>query len=55
MQTPHIAKKIEKVTRRTNYNLDILLAEYTQQAFTHASRIFHSMCSMQVSKSAGWW
>ena len=49
---PHFAKKIRKVTERTNYILDALSTEYTQQAFTHSSRIFYRMCSMQVGKSA---
>ena len=40
------------VTERTNYTLDTLSTEYTQQAFKHASGIFHRMCQMQVSKSA---
>ena len=31
--TPHIAKKIKKVTERTNYIFDTLSTEYTQQAF----------------------
>ena len=40
-----------KVTEWTNYILDTLSTEYTQQAFAHASRIFHRICSMQVGKS----
>ena len=48
---PYIAKKIRKVTERINYILDTLSTESTQQAFTHASRIFRRMCSTQVSKS----
>ena len=39
--TPHIVKKIGKVIKRTSYILDTLSIEYTQQAFTHSSRIFH--------------
>ena len=42
----------KKVTKRTNYILYTLSTEYTQQAFTRASRICHRMCSMQVSKLA---
>ena len=42
--TPHVVKKQRKVTKRTNYILDTLSPEYTQQAFTQASRIFHHMC-----------
>ena len=53
--TSHIAKDIRRVTERINFMLDALSTEYTQQAYTHASRIFHSMCSRQVSKSAEWW
>ena len=37
----HIAKKIKNVAERVNYILDTLSADYTQQAFTHAFRIFH--------------
>ena len=48
----HVYNKIRTVTERTNLMLDTFLAEYTQQAFTHASRIFHRMCRMQVNKSA---
>ena len=51
--TCNIDEKIRMVTEITNYILDTLSIEYTQQAlFTHASRIFDCMCSMQVSKSA---
>ena len=50
--TPQIAKKIRKVIEITNSILDTLSIEYTQQAFTRASGIFHYMCSMQVSKYA---
>ena len=46
--TPHIAEKIGNVTERTSYILDTLWTKYTQQALTHASRIFHRMCSMQI-------
>ena len=49
---PTYSEKIRKVIDRTNYILDTFSTEYTQQAFTHAFRIFHRMCSMQVSKSA---
>ena len=35
---------------RTSYILDTLSTEYTQQAFTHASWMFHSMRSTQESK-----
>ena len=35
--TPHIAKKIKKVTESTNYILETLSTEYTQQAFTRVS------------------
>ena len=51
---PHIAKKMKKVSQRTNYISDTLSTECTQQAFTHPSKIFHRMCSMQANKSA-WW
>ena len=50
--TPRFAKKLRKVTERTNYILETLWSEYTHQAFTPASRIFHRMCSMELSKSA---
>ena len=50
--TPYIATKIRKVTERTKYIWYTLTMEYNQQAFTHASRMFHHMCSMKVSKSA---
>ena len=40
-----------KVTKKINM-LDTLSIEYTQHAFTHGSRIFHRMCSMQVNKPA---
>ena len=53
--TLNIAKTIKKETERTNYILGTLSTEYTQQAFTHASRISHRMCSMQVRKPAWWW
>ena len=33
----------------TNYILDTRSTEYTQQAFTLAFRVFHRMCSMQVT------
>ena len=52
---PHILRKIRKATKIINYILDTLSIEYTQHVFTHASRISHRMCSMQVSKSAWWW
>ena len=42
----------EKVTESTNYILDTLSTENTQQALMHASRIFHRMRSTQGSKSA---
>ena len=32
--------KVQQVTERTNYILDIFSTEYTQQAFTYASRSF---------------
>ena len=54
LTTPHIVKEIRKVTEINNYILDKFPTEYTEQAVTHASRIFHFMCSMQVSKSS-WW
>ena len=38
--TSHIAKKRSKVIERFNEILDTPLKEYTQQSFTHASRIF---------------
>ena len=38
---PYTAKKIRKVIEITNLILDTLSTEYIQQAFTHASRIFH--------------
>ena len=47
--TTHSAKKIRTVNKRTNYILYTLPTEYNKQASTHASRIFHHMCSMQVS------
>ena len=53
--TTQIAKKIKKVTKRTNFILDYLSTEYTQQAFTHASWIFHRMCSLQARKVAWLW
>ena len=34
----YIAKKIKKLTERTNYILDTLSIKYIQQAFTDASR-----------------
>ena len=40
------------VTGRTNYILDTLSTEHIQQASMHGSKIFHRMCSMQVSKCA---
>ena len=49
--TPHLGKKIRKITKWINYILDILPTEYTQQSLTHASGIFHRMCSMQVRSS----
>ena len=49
--TPHNAKKIRKVTVIINYIFDTLPTEYSQQAFTHASGIFHCVGSMQVNKS----
>ena len=33
----------DELNKRFNYILDTLSTEYTQQAFTHASRIFHLM------------
>ena len=36
----HGATKIKKINEITNYFLDTLPIEYTQQAFTNASRIF---------------
>ena len=45
--TPHFAKKIRKVTKKTNYVLDTLSTEYTQ-----APGIVHRMCSMPMGKSA---
>ena len=50
-RTPYITKRIRKVPKKTNYTLNTLSTEYTQQTFMHTSRIFHCMCSMQVSKS----
>ena len=44
----HINKKIRKINEMINYILDTLSTEYTPQVFTHASRIFHRMCSMRV-------
>ena len=50
---PTYCEENKEATGRTNYILDTLSTEYTQQAlFTHASRIFRRMCWMQVSKSA---
>ena len=46
---PHIVKKIKKVAERTDYILGILSTEYTQQAFTHAYRIF------TVNVFIAWW
>ena len=61
-KTAQIVKKIRKVIERINYILDTIIyildtlrTEYTQQAFAHASGIFHCMWSMEVSKSAWWW
>ena len=48
-------EEIRKVTEIIIYILDILSTENTQLNFMHASKIFHLMCSMQVSKSALWW
>ena len=45
----HITKKTRKITESIKYILDALPTDYTQQAFTHASGIFHHMSSMQVS------
>ena len=45
---PHIAKKRRTIIERTNYILDKFSTENTQQALTHASRICHRLCSMQV-------
>ena len=42
--TPLIAKKITKVTKRTNYILDTLLTDYTQQALMHASLESFTVC-----------
>ena len=41
----HIVKKVKKVTKRINYILNTRPSEYTHQTFTHASGIFHRMCS----------
>ena len=38
--TAYIAKRIKKVTERTNYTLDALSSEYTQQASTESFRFF---------------
>ena len=48
---PTFCEETRKVTEWTNYILDTLSTDYNQQAFTHASRIFHRICSMQVGKS----
>ena len=47
--TPQFAEKTGKVPEGTNGILDTLSAEHTQQAFMHASRIFHRYVSIQMS------
>ena len=49
-----IAKWVMK-TMCSNYILNTVAAEYSQQAFTHVFGIFQRMCSIQVTKSAWWW
>ena len=48
-------KKTKKASEITNYILDALSTEYTQQAFANASRIFHGINSVHVNNSAWWW
>ena len=45
--TLHVAKKMRKVTKKTNYILDTPSTEYDQQTFTHVPGIFHRMCSIR--------
>ena len=44
----YIWKKTRKVTEKTNYILDTHSTKYTQQVFTHASRIFHIKWSIII-------
>ena len=42
--TPRNANKIANVTATTKYILNIRSTEYTPEAFTTASRLFHRLC-----------
>ena len=46
---PRIAEVMYKIVERTNYILDKLSIEFTQQAFTHAYGIFHCMRQYSVT------